>query len=94
MAHLNGVHAFGYNSVGSEPIWMKFGALRANCLALALADFGRDRRRSDSERASGSFVFLSGKQRAISLTSGLPNFTKFAHNTWICVAMNPSGTKF
>jgi len=27
MAHLNGVHAFGYNSAGSEPIWMKFGAL-------------------------------------------------------------------
>jgi len=25
MAHLNGVHAFGYNSAGSEPIWMKFG---------------------------------------------------------------------
>ena len=25
MARLNGVHAFGYNSAGSEPIWMKFG---------------------------------------------------------------------
>jgi len=27
MVHLNGVHAFGYNSAGSESIWMKFGAL-------------------------------------------------------------------
>jgi len=28
MARLNGgVHAFGYNCAGSEPIWMKFGAL-------------------------------------------------------------------
>jgi len=27
MARLNGVHAFGYNSTGSERIWMKFGAL-------------------------------------------------------------------
>jgi len=27
VARLNGVHAFGYKSAGSEPIWMKFGAL-------------------------------------------------------------------
>ena len=27
MAHLNGVHTFRYSSAGSEPIWMKFGAL-------------------------------------------------------------------
>ena len=27
MARLNGVHAFGYNSTGSERIWMKCGAL-------------------------------------------------------------------
>jgi len=26
MVRLNGVHAFGYNSTGSEPIWMKFEA--------------------------------------------------------------------
>jgi len=26
MARLNGVHAFGYNCTGSEPIWMKFEA--------------------------------------------------------------------
>jgi len=28
VAHLNDVHAFGYNSTGSEQIWMKFGPLR------------------------------------------------------------------
>jgi len=27
MVRLNGVHAFGYNSAGSELIWMKFGAV-------------------------------------------------------------------
>jgi len=26
MVRFDGVHAFGYNSAGSEPIWMKFGA--------------------------------------------------------------------
>jgi len=25
MARSNGVYVFGYNSAGSEPIWMKFG---------------------------------------------------------------------
>ena len=25
MAHLNSVYTFGYNSAGSELIWMKFG---------------------------------------------------------------------
>jgi len=31
VARLNGVHAFGYNSAGCEPIWMKFGALWVHC---------------------------------------------------------------
>jgi len=92
VARLNDVHAFGYNSAGSEPIRMKFGAIRVHCLALDLVDFGRDWRRSESERVIESF--LSGKQLAISPTSGRPNFMKFAHNTWICVAMNPFGTNF
>jgi len=42
VVRLNGVHAFGYKSAGSEQIWMKFGALRVYCLELALTDFGRD----------------------------------------------------
>jgi len=73
----------------------KFGALWVHCLPLALADFGRDWHRSEHERARGNFVyFLSGKPHTISPTSVLPNFTKFAHNMWICVAMNPFRTTF
>jgi len=46
----NGVHAFGYNSVESEPIWTKFGNIASQMLGLALADFGPD------PRSSGQFV--------------------------------------
>jgi len=31
MAPFDGVHAFGYNSAGSEAIWMKIGALWVYC---------------------------------------------------------------
>jgi len=55
VARFNDVHAFNYNSTGSERIWMKFGELRVYCLELALADFGRDLRRSESGRPCGSF---------------------------------------
>ena len=51
MVHFNDVHVSGYNSAGSERIWMKFGALRVYCLQLALTDFGRDLRRSESGKA-------------------------------------------
>jgi len=47
-ARFGGVHAFGYNSAGSEPIWTKSGALWVHCRELALADFGRDPRNYDS----------------------------------------------
>ena len=57
VARLNDVHAFGYNSAGSERIWMKFGELRVYCLELFLTNFGRDPRRSGSGRASRNFVF-------------------------------------
>jgi len=49
IARFNGAHAFCYNPAGSEPIWMKFGKPWAQCLPLAMAHFGRDPRRSDSE---------------------------------------------
>jgi len=78
VARLNDVHAFGYNSTGSERIWMKFGELRVYCLDMSLTNFGRDPRRSGSGSTSRNFVFLSIKQCAISTTSGRPNFTKFA----------------
>jgi len=88
------VHAFGYNSARSERIWMKFGELRVYCLELALTDFGRNPRRSESGRPCGSFVFLSGKQRTTLRISGQPIFTKFAHKTWFCEAVNPFGNIF
>ena len=55
-ARFGGVHAFGYNSTKSEPIWMKSGALWVHCRGLALADFGRDLLSSDSWRAKRSQV--------------------------------------
>ena len=72
---------------------MKFGLLRVYCLELALADYGCDLRRSESGEWAENF-FLSGKQRTISQTSGRPYFTKFAHKTWIYVAMNCFGNIF
>jgi len=90
MVRFDGVHAFGYNSAGSEPIYMKFGLLWAHCLPLVLEYFGRDPRRSDSERARQRFfVFLSGKQRTTLPISGWPNFTKFTRKTWIGEVVNP-----
>jgi len=56
--HLNGVHAFGNNSAGNERIWMKFGALRVYCLALALVDYGHDPHISKSGRVSRNIVFF------------------------------------
>jgi len=50
------------------------------------------KRERDSE---AKFCFFwSGKQRAISPTSHQPNFTKFAHKTWISEVVNPLGTEF
>jgi len=57
----NGVHAFGYSSAESEPIWVKSGTMWANCWGLALADTGRNPRSSNSLRGSRKFFFLSGK---------------------------------
>ena len=58
VVRLNDVHAFGYNSAGSERIWMKFGELWVYCLELSLTNFGRDPRRSGSGSASRNFVFF------------------------------------
>jgi len=56
MVRFDGVHASGYNSARSEPIWMKFGALWAHYLELALVDFRRDPCKSESGRARWNFV--------------------------------------
>ena len=58
VTRFNDVHATGYNSAGSVRIRMKFGALRVYCPELALTDFGRDPRRSESGRPCGSFVLF------------------------------------
>jgi len=63
---------------------MKFGALWAHCLPLALADFGAPS--AQKRERKSEMIFWSGKQRAISPTSGRPNFTKLEHKTWIYVA--------
>ena len=55
---LNGLHAAGYTSAESKPIWTKFGKLSAKCWLLAMADFGRDPRCSHSLRGSRNNVFL------------------------------------
>jgi len=47
-ARFDGLYAADYNSVESEPIWIKFGTFWAKCCGLVLADFGRDPRSSDS----------------------------------------------
>jgi len=48
---------------------------------LALADFERDPRSSDSLSGSRNFVcFWSGKQRTISAISRRTNFKTFEHN--------------
>jgi len=44
------------NSVESEPIWVKSGALWEHCRGLALAVFGRNPRSSDSWRARRFFM--------------------------------------
>jgi len=48
MGQFSGARAFGYNSAESEPIWMKSWVFWVHCWGLALADFGRDQRSSDS----------------------------------------------
>jgi len=71
---------------------MKPGVLLVHCWGLALADFWRNPRSSDSWRARRNF--LSGKQHTILLISHRPNLTKFEHNTSIGVAMKNFGTEF
>ena len=74
---------------------MKFGELRVYCLELALTDFGRDPRRSESGWPCRIFVFfLSGKQHKTLPISGQPIFTKFAHKTSFCDTVNPFGNIF
>ena len=54
----NGLRAFGYNYTKSEPIWIKFWTMWAKYWGLALADFGRDLRSSNSLKGSQNIGFF------------------------------------
>ena len=88
IARLNRVHAFGYNSAGSEPIRMKFRTLWVHCLAGSGRFWVRSAQKWQRESEANFCFFLSGKQRTTLPIFSLPNFTKFAHKTWICEAVN------
>ena len=87
-ARFGGVHAFGYNSAESEPIWRKSGALWVHCRDWPSQILGAIRAVATAGEP-GEILFLSGKQRTISRR---PNFTKFEHNTQIGVAIKTIGT--
>jgi len=60
MRQFGSARAFSFNSAESEPIWMKSGALWVGLhrWGLAIADFGRDLRSSDSLRGKRNFYCL------------------------------------
>ena len=78
MGPKNGLHAAGYNSAESEPIWMKFGELWAKCWGLAMADFGRDPRSSGSLRGSRYFFGQVNNARFHRFPVG--QFSRILHN--------------
>ena len=85
-ARSDGVHALGYNSAESEPIWMKSGALLHNIV-----------RGWPYQILGASAVSTAGEPvNFLSMHDDFPspNFTKFAHNTSIRVAMKTFGTEF
>jgi len=63
MGQFGRVHAFGYNSAKSKPIWMTSGALRVHWTwGVALTDFGRDPRSSKQHHVIASeSIFLTPK---------------------------------
>jgi len=62
MARFDGVHAFGYNSAGSEAIWMKFGGTLST---LSAAGSGRlwvrSAKKPERESEAKFCFFLGGK---------------------------------
>jgi len=78
------VNGFGWNLGHSEYVVFSWplqilGGIRAEARA--------------GERAEILFL-LSSKQHTTLPISGQPNFTKFAHNTWIWEMVNPFGIHF
>jgi len=83
MARFGGVHAFGYNSAESEPIWMKSGALLRAGPGRFWAPSAQQRQANFCQVRNARFY-----------RSRRPNFTKFEHNTSIGVAMKTLETEF
>ena len=64
VARFNDVHAFGYNSAGSERIWMKFGELPSILFGAGPDRFwARSTQNRERETLWKFCFFLSGKQR-------------------------------
>ena len=80
-AHFDGLHGTGYNSAESERIWVKFGTLWAKCWGLAMADFGRDPRSSDSLRGNENFVFFGHTDNTRFHRFPVRQFSRILHTT-------------
>jgi len=89
MTHFDGVHAFGYNSADSEPIWMKFRALWVYSRGWPHQILGA----ICAVEPGKILFFLPGKQCTILPISCPRSFRKFEHNTSISVVMNLFGTQ-
>jgi len=76
MGRFSGVHAFGYNSAESEPIWMKSGALWVHCWGLAAVDFGYDPHSSDSLRGRQIFCQVNNARNVSASEVVLPQKTQ------------------
>jgi len=55
----DGVHAFGYNSTGSAPIWMKLRALWVHCLPLAWQILGAIREEARAKERGEFFCQIN-----------------------------------
>jgi len=92
MGQKNGIRiTFGYNSAGSEPIWMKSGTVWTKCWGLALADFWRDPNSSVSLRGSRIFCRVNNARfRRFHVRKILRHF----NTTSIGEAVKTFGTEF
>ena len=90
MARFNDVHVSGYNSAGSVRIRMKSGALRVSCLAMALTDFVRDPRGSESG-SEQKFCFFCEVNNArlcrFPVSHSSRNLHKRRGSMWPCIVL-------
>ena len=69
VTRLNDVHAFGYNSAGSERIWVKFGQLQVYGLELTWQILGAIRAEAAAGARAKILFFLSIKQKILKVKS-------------------------